>query len=108
MADITLKVSTEKYQARIATLQGYVNQLETLKGNYQSRMKEIPSIWSDSQADEYYKAINTSIEKVQKAIDAAELNIEQLKNIITNTEDANRNINSSIADVQQIAENLFK
>ena len=107
MANLELSVSTAKYQARVATLQGYVRQLETIKGNYQSKMREIPSIWSDAQADEYYNTINTNIEKVQQAIDAANANIRQLQNIITNRQSTSASVTGIVNDSATIARNLF-
>lgn len=107
MPNLELSVSTEKYQARISTLQGYVRQLESIKGNYQSKMREIPSIWSDAQADEYYNTVNTNIEAVQKAIDAANANIAQLQNIITNMQSTSASVTSIVNDSATIAKNLF-
>ena len=107
MPNLELSVSTEKYQARISTLQGYVRQLESIKGNYQYKMREIPSIWSDAQADEYYNTVNTNIEAVQKAIDAANANIAQLQNIITNMQSTSASVTSIVNDSATIAKNLF-
>lgn len=107
MANLELNVSTEKYQARISTLQGYVRQLETMKSNYQAKMREIPSIWSDDQATEFYNVINNNISKVQQAIDAANLNIDQLQNIITNQQSTAASVTSIVNDAATIAEKLF-
>lgn len=108
MADIRLKISTQKYQDRITTLQGYVRQLETNKETYQEKMREIPSIWDDAEAEQYYKAIDANIEQVQKAIDAANANIDQLQNIISNLDTTSGNVSSIVTDVTNTAANLFK
>lgn len=107
MADIRLKISTQKYEDRISTLEGYVRQLETQKGNYEEKMREIPSIWNDNEADEYYNVINTNIKKVQNAIDAANSNIEQLRNIITNMDTTSSSVSDIVTDITNTATNLF-
>lgn len=107
IADLTLNVSKQKYEARITTLEGYVSSLNDLLSQYQAKKNEVDSIWQDSEADSYKQTVQANIDKVQQAIDAANANITELRQVVNNMTATNTAVQGLVDEALNIAENLF-
>lgn len=108
-SDLILNVSTDKYSAKISQLEGYVQSLHGIVQQYEVLRGKIDSeqIWTDAEATEYKVAIEKNIARVNEAIEATNLNIQQLQNLLQNMEATRTGIRSTIEESIKLAENLF-
>ena len=106
-SDLILNVSTDKYSARISMLQGYVQSLQNIVQQYEDLRGKVDSIWTDAEADQYKQSVTENIGKVNQAIEAANVNIQQLQNLLQNMEATRTGISSTVEESLKLAQNLF-
>ena len=92
--DLELKVESNKYQARISTLEGYVAKLENLVQEY-TAMKNRVSDFLDDSDDSFVDAQTAAqigIDRCNKAIEATKANIQSIQRIMDNTANIGSNV----------------
>lgn len=105
--DLNLKVDQGTYEQTIATLEGYVSALNQKLGEYRAKRREIDDIWDDAQADSYKRGIDSSMDKIQQAIDATQTQIDQLQKLLEEKRNSETSIGSVVEDVVTIVDALF-
>lgn len=107
VTSLELKVSEQSYQQRISTLEGYVSQLNGFRDEYEQKNAEVGNFYTGDEAEDLKNNIKENIAKIDKAIEACNLNIQQLKNIIQENNTVTSDVKSIIGDSIAIAKNLF-
>lgn len=104
---LEVKISEAAYQRQISTIEGYVSDLNGLKGQYEQKEREVSNFYTGQDADDLRASIKEYIVKIQESIDACNGSIEQLKNVISENTNVAGDIKSIISDSVEIAKNLW-
>lgn len=107
VTSLELKVSEQSYQQRISTLENYVSQLNSFRDEYEQKNNEVNNFYTGDEANELKNNIKENIAKIDKAIEACKLNIQQLKKIVQENNTVTSDVKSIIGDSFAIAKNLF-
>ena len=107
--DLEIKVDSNKYEARISMLEGYVNRLEGLMGRYESQKNSVSDFMGEGDGVEEAKAAaNVGIQRCRKAIDATQANIASLQDVLNNMNNLGTNIKTVLeAAVEAASVGLF-
>lgn len=108
--ELELKVESNKYQARISTLEGYLVKLENLVQEY-TTMKDRVSDFLDESDDNFadaQTAAQIGIDRCQKAIEATKANIESIQKIMDDTANVGSNVKKILdAAVEAASAGMF-
>lgn len=107
--ELELKVDSNKYEARISMLEGYVNQLEGLMGRYEALKNSVGDFMgNDDNVEKAKEAANVGIKRCRKAIDATQANIATLQDVLSNMTNLGTNIKTVLeAAVEAASVGLF-
>lgn len=107
MADLVIKVSEGKYEETLQKLQQQLNRLKDLKGQLESQkgtlsegLQETLGRQASEMIDANLRNVNTSIEKVQSAID-------QIQGYLGRMTETESDLNSTISSAADEARKLF-
>lgn len=107
--EMEIRVDSNKYEARISMLEGYVHQLEGLMGRYEALKNSVGNFMGEGIG--YAKAMeaaNTGIMRCRKAINATQANIASLQDILSNMTNLGSNIETVLeAAVEAASAGLF-
>ena len=107
--ELEIKVDSNKYEARISMLEGYVNRLEGLMGRYEALKNSVGDFMGeDDNIEEAKRAADVGIQRCRKAIDATQANIASLQDVISNMTNLGSNIKTILeAAVEAASAGLF-
>lgn len=106
--DFRLKVSVSSYQQKIATLEGYLCELDSLLERYENKKTELDSFMDGS--DDNYESLLALVEENVKAVRTAksqtEKSLEILRTTLENMQDFGSTIINTISTGAETAVNL--
>ena len=106
--DFRLKVSVSSYQQKIATLEGYLGELDSLLERYENKKTELDSFMDGS--DDNYESLLALVEENVKAVRTAksqtEKSLEILRTTLENMQDFGSTIINTINTGAETAVNL--
>lgn len=106
-SDLVLKVDPASFKATVSTLEGYVQSLQNLKGQYEQKKSEIDSVWTGDTAEKYKVLIQTEIDNVTTAINELQAQIEQINKLLENHEYTVSQLDTDIEAARKTAQQLF-
>lgn len=109
MANVTLKISKAAYEAKILSLQNYLNQLDTKIAQYETLKNNMDKFIDGS--DDNYEAIRnnveTNINAVRKAHEMTEASIKMLQETLKNQEEFNEQLGRTVDEGSEFAKNTI-
>ena len=104
-----LLVSTDKYEAQISLLEGYLNQLNGVADEYEGLKNSTSSFMGDddSQIDQLKQNVQANINHVKAAIEAVTNQIATLRTTVSSMENLGTNIGTILQGSTELASKLF-
>ena len=100
MDNSQIKVNTITLGNDSDTINGYLKDLETQKGNLAGSMIELNNMWSGSAYEEFVKAVNGDLGLLQTLIDNLKKSVYDYEvNAKSKYEECERQVSALIADI---------
>ncbi len=110
MANVTLKINKQAYEAKITMLQGYLNKLDSTITQYETLERNMDRFvdGKDDSYDSIKKQVQTNINTVRKAREMTDASIKMLQETLQNVDDMAENVKGIVTEGADLAKNTIK
>lgn len=100
--------SQAEFQGYVDSLNNYVNMLESLASECETKKTQIPSFWDDNEAREYMNAIENNIKVCNNTIFDTKLQIEEFKQSMASMTEIQNVEKATIGEALDVVNSLLK